>query len=82
MSQFTGTLLHNSIVERFGLIELFPILGSVLISVGVFLRGPAGAIPQGRVHHVPRAIIQERLTGPVQIGLVLNVLMNLNSFLS
>lgn len=82
VSQFTGTLLHNSIVERFGLIELFPILGSVLISVGVFLRGPAGAIPQGRVHHVPRAIIQERLTGPVQIGLVLNVLVNLNSSIS
>ena len=47
VTQLSWTLLNNSIVERFGLVELFSILSSVLISVSVSLSGPASAIPEG-----------------------------------
>lgn len=81
MTQFTRTLSHDSIVEWFWLVELFSVLSSILVSMSDSLSGPARAIPEGRVHHVARAIIKERLSRSVQIRLVLNVLVNLNSFL-
>lgn len=80
MAQLSWALLHNSIVERLGLIELFSVLRSILISMGVSLGRPARAIPECRVHDVARAIIQERLPWAVQVGLVLDVLVNLDRF--
>ena len=47
VTQFSWALLNNSVVEWFWLIELFSVLGSVLICVSVSLGGPAGAIPKG-----------------------------------
>ena len=81
MTQFTRTLSNDSIVEWFWLIELFSVLSSILVSVSVSLGGPACAIPEGRVHHVTGAILKKRLSWSIQIGLVLNVLVDLNSFL-
>ena len=81
MAQFTRALLNDSIVEWFWLIELLSVLRSVLISMGVWFAGPAGAIPQGRVHHVSRAVIDKRLSWSIQVGLVLDVLVDLDSFL-
>ena len=80
MTNFSRTLSNNSIVEWFRLVELFSILSSILISVGVLLSSPAGTIPEGRVHHVTRAIIQQRLSRAVQIRFILNVLVNMHSF--
>ena len=82
MTNFSRTLSNNSIVEWFRLVELFSILSSILISVGVLLSSPAGTIPEGRVHHVTRAIIQQRLSRAVQIRFILNVLVNMHSFFS
>ena len=81
VTQLARTLSHDSIVEWFWLIELFSVLSSILVGVSDSLSGPARAVPEGRVHHVARAIIKKGLSRSVQIGLVLNVLMNLNSFL-
>ena len=80
VTQFTRTLSDDSVVERFWLIELFSVLSSILISVSDSLSGPACAVPEGRVHHIAGAIIQEGLPWSVQIGFVLNVLVDLNSF--
>ena len=41
------TLLGVSLVERLGLIELLPVLRSVLIGVEILLSGPASTIPKG-----------------------------------
>ena len=46
VAQFSWALSHDSIVERFWLIELLSVLRSILISVGVSLGRPAGTIPQ------------------------------------
>ena len=82
MAELPRALLHNSVVERLWLIELFSVLRSILISVRVPLGRPARAIPQSRVHDVARAIIDQRLAGSIQIGLVLHVLVDLKiSFL-
>lgn len=81
MTNFSWALLNNSIVEWFWLIELFSVLSSILISVSVWFGGPAGAIPESRVHHISRAIIKKRLPWAIQIGLVLNVLMDLDGSL-
>ena len=82
VAELARALLHNSVVERLWLIELFSVLRSILISVRVPLGRPARAIPQSRVHDVARAIIDQRLAGSIQIGLVLHVLVDLKiSFL-
>lgn len=81
MAQFAGTLLHNPIVERFRLIELFSVLRSILISVGVSLSGPARAVPKRGVHDVAGAIIKKGLSGSVEVGLVLDVLVDLDRIL-
>ena len=81
MAKFSWALLNDSIVEWFWLIELFSVLGSILIGVSVWLCGPAGAVPESRVHHISRAIIKKRLPWTIQIGLVLNVLMDLDGSL-
>ena len=81
MTQFAWTLSNNSVVEWFWLIELFSVLSSVLISVRVFLCGPAGTIPEGGIHHVAGAIIDQRLSWTVQVRFILDVLVNLNGFL-
>lgn len=82
MAELARTLLHNSVVERLRLIELFSVLRSILISVLVPLGRPARAVPQSRIHDVARAIIDQRLAWSIQIGLVLNVLVDLQvSFL-
>jgi hypothetical protein len=80
VTQFTRTLSNDSVVEWLRLVELLSVLSSVLVSVGVSLGGPACAIPKGRVHHVARAIIKERLSWSIQISLVLNMLMEFDSF--
>lgn len=81
VTQLSWTLLNNSIVERFGLVELFSILSSVLISVSVSLGGPASAIPEGWVHHVARAVVKERLSRSIKTSLILDVFMDLQGSL-
>lgn len=81
VSHLTRTLLDNPIVEWLGLVELFSVLSSILISVGVLLGGPARAIPESRVHHVSRAIIEECLSWSIQICLVCHVLLELDGVL-
>ena len=81
VAQFAWTLLQNSIVEWLWLIELFSVLRSILIGVSVSLSGPACAVPERRVHDVAGAIINKRLSGSVEIGLVLDVLVDLDCFL-
>lgn len=46
MADFSGTLFHISLMERLWLIELFSVLGSILIGVSIFFGGPASAIPK------------------------------------
>lgn len=46
MAKFAWALLHNSVVERFWLIELFSVLRSVLIGVSVPLSSPTGIVPE------------------------------------
>lgn len=58
VTHLTRALLDNPIVERLRLVELFSVLSSILISVGVLFCGPAGAVPKGRVHHIAGAIIE------------------------
>jgi len=81
VTQFTRTLPHNSIVEWFRLVELFSVLSSILISVSVSLSGPARAVPESRIHHVARAIIKKGLSRSVDIGLVLDVLVDFDCLL-
>ena len=69
------TLLSVSLVEWLGLIELLPVLRSVLIGVEILLSGPAGAVPKGRVHGVAGAIVEEGLSWAVQVLLILHVLV-------
>ena len=68
-------LLDVSLVERLGLIELLSILRSVLIRVDIFLSGPAGTVPQRRVHRVARAVVEERLSRTIEVLLVLHMLV-------
>jgi len=79
VTHLTRALLDNPIVERLRLVELFSVLSSILISVGVLFSGPAGAVPKGRVHHIAGAIIEERLSRSIQICLVCYVLLELDS---
>ena len=81
VTQFTRTLSDDSVVEGLRLVELFSVLSSILISVGVLLGGPARAIPESRVHHVSRAIIEECLSWSIQICLVCHVLLELDGIL-
>jgi len=46
VTEFAGTLLRISLMERLWLIELFSVLGSFLIGVSISLGGPAGAVPK------------------------------------
>ena len=81
VAQFTRTLPHNSVVEWFWLVELFSVLRSILISVSVFLCGPTGIVPKSGVHNVSRAIVEECLSWSVQICLICDMLLELNSIL-
>ena len=62
-------------MEGLGLIELLSILRSVLIRVEILLGGPAGTVPQRRVHRVARAVVEERLSGTIQVLLILHMLV-------
>lgn len=77
-----GTLLDVSLVEGLRLVELLSILSSVLIRVEVPLSRPAGTVPQGRVHRVARAVVEQRLSRSVEILLVLHVLVEFASHFS
>lgn len=79
MTDFSRTLSHNSIVEWFWLVELFSVLSSILIGMSVLLSCPAGAIPQGGVHHITRAIVNKRLSWTVEVCFILDVLVDLDS---
>lgn len=81
VAQFTRTLPHNSVVEWFWLVELFSVLRSILISVSVLLCGPTGVVPKSGVHNVSRAIVEECLSWSVQICLICDMLLELNSIL-
>ena len=81
VTHLTRTLLDNPIVEWLRLVELFSVLSSILICVRVLLCSPACAVPEGRVHHIARAIIEECLPWSIQICLVSHVFMELNGFL-
>ena len=81
VTHLTRTLLDNSVVEWLWLVELFSVLSSILICVGVLLSSPTSVIPESRVHHIARAIIEECLPWSIQICLVSHVFMELNGFL-
>ena len=81
VTHLTRALLHNSVVERLRLVELFSVLSSILISVGVLFGCPAGAVPEGRVHYIARAIIEECLSWSIQICLICHVLLELDGLL-
>lgn len=80
VTHLTRTLLDNPIVEWLGLVELFSVLSSILISVSILFSGPAGAVPKGRVHNIAGAIIEECLSWSIQICLVCYVLLELDGF--
>ena len=81
VSHLTRALLHNSIVEWLWLVELFSVLSSILISVGILFCGPACVVPEGWVHHVARTIIEECLSWSIQVCLVSDVLLEFESVL-
>ena len=66
-------------MEGFGLVELLSVLGSLLVSMHILLSGPAGGVPEGRVHSISRAIVHQRLPWPIQVGFVGHVLLELDS---
>ena len=68
-------------MEGFWLVELFSIVSSVLIGVSVSLGSPTGAIPEGRVHHIARAVIEKGLSWSIEASLVLDVLVDLEGSL-
>lgn len=81
MSQLAWTLFDNTVVEWLGLVELLSVLGSLLIGVRIFFSCPAGAVPEGRVHYVARAIIEQSLSRAIQVRLVSHVLLEFYRFL-
>ena len=81
VTHLTRSLFDNPVVEWLRLVELFSVLSSILISVGVLLSGPACAVPKGRVHHITRAIIEECLPWSIQICLVCHVFLELDGIL-
>ena len=64
-------------MERLWLIKLLSVLCSPLISVYVLLSGPTGVIPEGGVHHVPGAVVDQHLSWSIEVGLVSDHLLNL-----
>ena len=66
-------MLDSSVVEWLRLVVLLSVLGSHLIGVKVLLRVPAGRIPQGRVHYVSGAVVDESHSWTVEVGLVSDV---------
>ena len=78
----TGSFSDLSLMEWFWLIKLFPILGSLLISVNVWFSCPAWSIPQCAIHNVSRTIIFKCLSWSVDIGFILNVLVDSKSLFS
>lgn len=75
---FTWALFNVSLMEWFWLIELLSVLRSGLISVRIWLGGPAGSVPQSGVHDVSGAIILQGLSRAVQVGFILYVLVDLD----
>ena len=69
----TCAMLDSSVVEWLWLIELLSVLGSHLVCVQVELSVPTCRVPQGRVHCVSRAIVNEGHSWTMQIGLVCDV---------
>lgn len=82
LSDLSWTLSGVSLVEGLGLVKLLSVLGSVLVGVEVLLSGPAGSVPKGGIHRVSRAVVVECLSWAVQIGLILDVLVELSGALS
>ena len=60
-------------MERLWLIELLPVLSTILVGVEVGLGGPRSRIPKCRVHSVARAIVVKCLSRTIQILFVLNM---------
>ena len=81
VSQLAWALSNDAVVEWLGLVELLSVLGSLLVGVSIFFSCPAGAVPEGRVHYVARAIIEQSLPRAVEIGLVSHVLLEFYSLL-
>ena len=79
MSDLSWALSDNSIVEWLGLVELLSILSSILVGMSIFFSCPASAIPKRRVHHIPRAIIEQSLSRTIQISFVRHVLLEFYS---
>ena len=80
VTQLARTLSDDPVMERLRLIELLSVLRSILISVSIFFRCPASAIPQRWVHYISRAIIEKGLSWSVQICLIRHMLVELNCF--
>lgn len=78
MVHLSWALFTLSLLEWFWLVELLSVLRSGLIGVRVGFSRPAGSVPQGRVHHIARAIILQALARAVQVLFVLHVLVELN----
>ena len=80
VTELARTLSDDPVMERLWLIELLSVLRSILISVSIFFRCPASAIPQRWVHYISRAIIEEGLSWSVQISLVSHMLVEFDCF--
>ena len=52
-----GVGFNESIMERFWLVELLPVLSSLLVGPNIFLRRPRGRVPQLIADYIPRAIV-------------------------
>ena len=81
VAHLARTLPHDSVVEWFWLVELFSVLSSILVSVRILFGGPACAVPEGRVHHIARAIIEQGLSWSIQVSLVCNMFLELDCLL-
>lgn len=63
-------MFDGPVVERLGLVELLAVLGPHLVGMHVFLGVPAGGVPQCRVHYVAGTIVNQGLSGSVEVCFV------------
>lgn len=63
-------------MEWLGLVELFSILSSLLISMDILFCRPTCAIPQSTIHYITRTIINKWLPWTIDISFIQNMLIN------
>jgi len=63
-------------MEWLGLVKLFSILCSLLISMDILFRGPTCTVPQSAIHYITRTIINKWLPWAIDICFIKNMLIN------